>query len=513
VPQHPHAPDAISRRAILAAVGTFALAGGARGRIAAAQGSTLRIGLVNFPPNIRPHHNTGSSQMAVKLQLFRGLLAYDSGGQLVPEMAETWRAEGSNAYVFTLRENLRFHDGSPVTAEDVKYTVEQILDPSTAAYLRPDFSVVERVEVTGPRAGRFVLKQPSAVLPHLVASYHAGIIPAKGTLAAPGVPIGSGPFRLGNVERGSSITVERFDGFYKPGRPRMQRIVFRGFGDENLRVAALDAGDVDIIEGVPWQSFGAIEANPRLKMDTTVGPFMYLVFNGRTGPFADPRVRQAVGYAVRRDEVIKAALFGRGQPLGALPYPQGSPFETPEGFTHDLPRARRLLAEAGMPNGFPTTLLATSSPTLHTATAEVVQQNLKDIGIDVTLRLPEWATRVNMGNRGQFEFAVMGSVGNWPDPDAVSAFITGPAAYTRSFGLTSERIDGLLKAGREELDLERRRVIYADLQRAAAEEVPIVGLAWRSQAFGMRAGVQGFRNMPGSLTFYAPVTLEDATLG
>ncbi|WP_426955111.1 ABC transporter substrate-binding protein [Muricoccus radiodurans] len=503
----------ITRRAALAAGAGITLAGGARARIAAAQGATLRVGLVNFPPNIRPHENSGSSSMAVKLQLYRGLLSYDGQGRLVPEMAESWAAEGNRAYVFTLRENSRFHDGSPVTAADVKHTIDSITAGNSTAYLRPDFSVVERVEVTGPRSGRFVLKEPSAVVPHLVASYHAGIIPARGTLAAPGLPIGSGPFRLGAQERGTSITVERFDGFYKPGRPRVARIVFRGLPDENLRVSALQSGDVEIVETLPWQSFDTVEGDSRLRLDATVGPFMYLTFNARTGPFTDPRVRQAVGFAVNRDDVVKAALFGRGAPLGALPYPQGTAFETPDLFTHDPARARQLLAAAGVPNGFSCSLLATSTPVLHAATAEVVQQNLRDVGIDVTLRVPEWATRVTQGNRGQYEFAVMGSVGNWPDPDAVTAFITGPPAYPRSFGFESARIEGLLKAGREELDEAKRRTIYADLQRAAAEEVPIVGLAWRSQAFAMQKAVTGFRNLPGSLTFYAPVTLEDAALG
>ena len=494
----------IRRRALLAS--GAALAAGP----ASAAADTLRVGLVNHPPTLRPFENSGSSQVAVKLCMHRGLLSYSADGALQPELAESWRMEGPAAYVFQLREAATFHDDTPVTAEDVKATIEQIAGGKTTAYLRPDFGIVERVEVEGPKRLRIVLRQNSAPFPHLLASYHAPVLPAKADPA--GQPPGAGPYRFAAQERGQSITLERHAGFYKPGRPRMQRLQFTAYADETLRVAALEAGDVDIIEGLPWQSFTAIEANPRLVLDATTGPFMYLTFNARSGPFTDARVRRAVGFAVKREEVVRAALYGRGTPLEALPYPQQAGVVEDPVWRYDPTRARALLAEAGVAEGFACTLLSTTNPTLHQATAEVVQHNLAEIGIKVALELRDWSTRVAMGNRGQYEFSVMGSVLNWPDPDAAGAFIAGPAAYPRSFGFASPRIDALLQAGRQELDPVRRRAIYAALQQEAAAEVPFVGLAWRSQAFAMRRGITGFRNMPGSLTFYAPFTLEDAAL-
>ncbi|MCI0755635.1 ABC transporter substrate-binding protein [Teichococcus vastitatis] len=503
----------LGRRAAMGVAGGLVLLGSARSRIAAAAEGTLRVGLVNFPPNIRPLENTGSSQAAVKLMIYRGLLSYGADGRLQPEMAESWQADGAAAYRFVLRANAKFHNGDAVTAEDVKFTIEEILRGDSIAYMRPFLSVVERVEVMGPREGRIVLKEPSTPFPHLMASYHAPVLSAKKAMSQ-GLPVGTGPFRLAAVERGSAITVERFAEFYKPGIPRVSRIRFQGYGDENLRVAALEARDVDIIEGVPWQSMSAVEQNPRLRMDATVGPFMNLLFNTQSGPFTDARVRRAVAYAVKRDEVVRAATYGRGAPLFGLPFP--APFDdlpSANIFSYDPGKARQLLREAGVGNGFSATLLATSSPTLHQSTAEVVQQNLREIGIDVALRLPEWGTRVALGNRGQYEFAVFGTVAPWPDPDALAMFMGGNGAYTRSHGFTSARIDGLFQAGRQETDPSRRRQIYDDLQQAAAEECPIVWLSLRSQAFGMQASVQGFSNMPGSLTFYAPVSLEQTTPG
>lgn len=503
----------IGRRGLLGVAGGVFLAGAAPARIAAAAEGTLRIGLVNFPPNIRPLENTGSSQAAVKLMLYRSLLSYDREGKLRNEMAESWEAESPSAYRFRLRANMRFHDGEAVTAEDVRFTLQEILAENSTAYMKPFLSVVEKVEVLGPLEGRILLKEPSIPFPHLMASYHAPILSAKKGVVG-GLPAGTGPFKLAAVERGSSIEVERFEGFYRPSLPKVARIRFQGYSDENLRVAALEAGDVDIIEGVPWQSMAAVEGNPRLKLDSTVGPFMNLLFNTRTGPFTDARVRRAVAYAVKRDEVVRAAHYGRGTPLFGLPYP--APYDDlPSAgiFSYDPMRAKQLLQEAGVGNGFACTLLATSSPTLHQSTAEVIQQNLKEVGIDVTLRLPEWGTRVAMGNRGQYDFTVFGTVAAWPDPDALSMYLSGSNAYTRSHGFSSEKIDALLQAGRREADPAKRREIYDELQKQAAEECPIVWLTMRSQAFGMKSGVQGFHNLPGSLTFYAPITLDETALG
>jgi peptide/nickel transport system substrate-binding protein len=496
----------LTRRQVFATAAATTLIRPAR----ATPAGTVSIGLVNYPPNLRPFENSGSSQGAFKLAVFRSLLSYDIKGNLVPELAETWTVESPTVHVLKLRENARFHNGEPVRAEDVKYTYEQIVKPGSTAYLKPEFGIVDRVEIIDPLTVRIVLQQPSAPFGHLLASYHAPILSAK--VADVNAPIGAGPYRFVSQERGVAIDVERFPQYYKPGRPKAARIRFIAYGDETLRAAALEAGDVDIIEGVPWQNMDALERNPRVKLDNTDGPFMYLLFNAKTGPFTDARLRRAVGFAIKREEIVKTAMYGRGSVLEALPYPPGTSFSgaTEKFWGYDPDRARKLMAEAGFPNGFKAKLLATSSPTLHQATAEVVQANLAEIGISVELSLPEWGTRVAMGNRGQYEFAVMGVVGVWPDPDSLATYLaTAPGAYSRPFGFSSAKIDSLLAAGRSELDPARRRVIYDELQHVAAEEAPIVGLAWRTQAYGMQRGVTGFANMPGFLTFYSPILLEE----
>ncbi len=371
-------------------------------------------------------------------------------------------------------------------------------------------SDVQGVETPDDRTVRIIMKEPVSMLPTWMASYHLPIVSRQSDKDS---FVGAGPFELKAQERGVSLELEPFARFYRPGLPRLKRIRAIAYADENLRVAALRTGDVDLIEYVPWQAMDAIAAEPSLALDTMDGPFMFLVFNGSRAPFNDPRVRKAVAHAIRRDDVVKAAFFGRGSALQQLPIASSSPFYNPEfkdGWKYDPELARQLLAQAGHSNGIKCSLLSTAQYGMHKDTAEVVQQHLAAVGIQAELNLPDWATRVATGNRGQYDIAVMGTAADSNDPDGLSNFIDGSlsASYVRSTGLPIPRITELLAAGRAEFDESKRREIYKEIERITIEQAPIVGLTWRSQGYAMRKGVSGFRNLPGALTFYSGLTFE-----
>jgi len=501
-----------SRRAVMAGGAAFAGAFLAPRGLRAQGKDTLRFALSSFPANLRPFQHVGTSAGAIKLMIHRGLIGYDAAGKLRGEIAESYRADGERAYVFELRENARFHNGDPVTGEDVNFTIEQIAGAKSTAYLKAAYEIVESVEVKG-RSVRIVLKAPSATFPFHLASFNAPIISAKST---DNEAIGCGPYRITGTERGTRIDLAAFDGFYRPGFPKTPKLACIAYADENLRVAALQAGDVDLIEYVPWQSMESIANNSALKLDATDGPFMGLVFNVKQGPFANAKVRQAVAYAVNRADIVKAAFFGRGTPMEGMPVVPNSPFYDAARESHwkqDIAKAKQLLAEAGLPNGFQTTLLSSAQYGMHKDTAEIVQQSLAAVGIQVTLQLPDYATRLQMGNRGQYEFAVVGYALDYEDPDAMSSFLAGStASYQRSFGFENKAITELLAKGRGELDPAARKRIYDDLMRLALEEAPMVGLAWRSQGYAFRREVEGFRSLPGSLSFYSPVTLAETAI-
>jgi ABC-type transport system substrate-binding protein len=244
---------------------------------------------------------------------------------------------------------------------------------------------------------------------------------------------------------------------------------------------------------------------------------MYLLFNGSQPPFNDARVRKAIAHAVKREEIVKAAFFGRGSPLAHLPIIEQSEFfnaDLKDAWHYDPDLARKLLAEAGHPNGFACTFLSTAQYGMHKDSAEVVQQNLAAVGIKAELQLPDWATRVQLGNRGQYQMAMGGTAADSNDPDGLAALIDGSLApsYIRSHGIRLARVEELLRAGRAEYDTAKRKSIYRELEKVVIAEAPIVGLAWRSQGYAMRKEVTGFKNMPGALSFYSGLTLEETAV-
>jgi len=495
----------ISRRTLLGAATVLPFAAGAR---AAWQADTLTFGLSSYPPNLQPWASVGTAALTVKACLFRGLLSFGPDGQVRGELAERWERDGDHGWVFHLRE-AKFHNGAPVTADDVKWTFEQIGSEKGGAYLRGQLRDLASVEMPDPRTVRLVTKTPIVTIPLILATPFAPII-AKDTLAA---PVGAGPYTLSGQERGVSLDLEAFPDYYRPGVPKLKRLRFVAYADENARVAALQAGDVDLIEYVPWQSMASIEADPKLKLDAVDGPYMGLAFNGGTGPFQDARLRQAVAVAIRREEIIKAAFFGRGTSLENIPIAKVSEFYNEQyahGWKYDPDRAKKLMADAGVGGGFACTLLSTAQYGMHKSTAEIVQQHLGEIGIAVTLNLPDWPTRVTLGNRGQYELCVQGQAPDNNDPDGLSAYIDGdlPPDNARSAHLPTPRIHELLAQGRAEFDNAKRHAIYDELQKVSLGVVSLAGLCWRSQGYAMARDVQGFANLPGGLNFYSGYSLE-----
>jgi ABC-type transport system substrate-binding protein len=494
------------------------LAGGAAAamlpfvRIPAARARTpgvLTFGLSSYPPTIQPWASSGTAAATIKLMIHRGLVSFASDGNLQPELAESWSRDDDTTWTFKLRE-ARFQNGEKVTSADVKWSFDQIADERSTAYYRAEMQRIDRVDTPDDRTVRIVTKQPLVTLSSWLASYHMPIV----SKASPrGGAIGAGPFVLKGQERGVSLDLERFAGYYKLGLPKLKAIRAVAYADENLRVAALRSGDVDLIEYVPWQAMDAIAADPGLSLDAIDGPFMYLVFNGSRPPFNDSRVRRAVAHAIKREELVKAAFFGRGSALEHLPIPESSPFYSAEfknAWRYDPALAKRLLAEAGHSGGITCSLLSTAQYGMHKDTAEVVQQHLAAVGINAQLNLPDWATRVTTGNRGQYDLGVMGTAADSNDPDGLAAYLDSGLApsYVRSFGLKIDRIGQLLDAGRATFDDAKRRVIYREMEQVAIEQVPIVGLTWRSQGYAMRKAVSGFHNLPGALTFFSGMTFE-----
>ena len=502
---------ALTRRTVLAGATTLPLLA----RAATRTPGVLRFGLSTYPPTLAPWANAGTAAGTAQYLMNRGLLGYDGDGKMAGEMAETWSRDG-DAWVFKLRD-ATWQNGKTLESGHIKWNFEQIAAEKSTAYMRRQCQEIAAIETPDARTLRLVMKSPNATFPFSLATYFMPMVYPESVGRETPQGIGAGPFVLKNAERGVGLDFEAYPKYYKPGLPKLKGVRLTAYADENLRVAALQSGDLDLIEYVPWQSMQAIEADPRLVLRTTQGPFMYLVFNGKAGPLADKRVRQAVAHAIRRDDVVKAAFFGRGAPLAGVPIDPHSPyFDQPlsAGQAYDPAKSKALLAEAGFPNGFSTSLLSTATYGMHKDTAEIVQQSLAAVGVQVELRLPDWSTRVTQGIRGQYDMGVMGSGAESNDPDGVSNVVDGDLSnsYERSINLPTPAIHELLAKGRAEFDQAKRRAIYDQMQKDVLDDANFVGIAWRAQGYAFSKDLHGFQNLPGALTFFSGTTLDGAEL-
>lgn len=485
------------------------------GRAMAGTPGHLKFGLSSYPPSMNQWANAGTAAATVKYQLYRGLVSYDGQGRLASELADNWSVEGDVTYVFKLRKNAYFHDGTPVTSKDVKASFDAIRAEGSAAYLNGAFKIINRIETPDTKTVRIILNNKSASFIYVLASNWALVVSAKSIANDPENPVGSGPYKIVKIERGARIEMEAFGNYYKPGLPRSKKLTFIAYKDENLRVAAIEAGDVDIIEYVPWQHMESVSNNNKLDLQTTDGPFMYLMFNNNHPALSKAKVRDAIGYAIKREDVMAAAFFGRGNPLYGIPIPTKSPYYNSKLANHwryDPAKAKAMLAEAGYPNGFEANLLSTGQYGMHQDTAEVCQQHLQAIGIKVKLSLPDWATRVDLGNKGQYDIGVMGSAGEFNDPDYLGHFIDGRicSPLSCSNGLSDSKLNALLDAGRTELDEVKRKSIYDKVQMRFNEIIPIVTINWRAQGYATQKNTRGFQNIPGFLTFFSGLMIENA---
>lgn len=495
------------------------MAAGAVGVSPAAAPATIVFGLSSEPPNLDPALNTGTAAATVKLQLYRGLFRFGPTGVLEKDLVASYEHPTPVTYVFHLQPGLRFSDGSTLTAADVVFTFERIADPKIGAYLAKRLAIVQSVSAPDRQTVRVVLRAPDAAFLQLLALPYSAIV-SKAFALDHGdnlktVTLGEGPYVLTQWQRGVQLTVSRNPYYYRRGLPRTPTIRFVFYADDNTRVAALESGSVDLIEYVPWQAIAAIRANPQLDYQGTDGPFMYLVFNLTQPPFNDARVRRAVGHAIDREAILKTAFFGRGSAIYGLPIPKDSLAYDPalaHFYSYDRTKAKQLLTEAGLANGFTATLLSTAQYGMHKDTAQVVQQDLNEIGNHVTLSLPDWATRVSLGNQGRYQFAVSGTTGDYNDPDFLTGlFHSGPTYYNNAAGFSDTAIDRLLDLGRAAPERERKAV-YNRIQEKALSESPYIFLTWREQGYAYRKGLDGFRNLPGFLTFDSGYTLEDAAI-
>ncbi|MBC7894981.1 MAG: peptide ABC transporter substrate-binding protein [Cytophagaceae bacterium] len=469
--------------------------GGAKEGATGTGGGTLRIPLINDPilnPIIAP--DIGS--VLVNKVIFSGLVRPDEQFRPTPDLALSWMSsDDGKAWTFQLRPGVTWHDGVPFTADDVKFTFDQVLDLSSGSRLRSDFAAVEGVDIVDSLTVRFRLKAPFAPLLTLL-GYNAGILPRHAFVGMKltdaiafnrSTPIGTGPFKVERVSPGQSVSLVRNDAYYG-ARPALDGIVFKVVPEVNAQVAQLRAGELDLITIEP-ANLGSVAGVTTITVhQVPVVQHAYVGFNNRLPMFASPLVRRALGYAVDRAAIVSGVLKGYADvPRGTIPAVLREFHDTTLALVpYAVDSARALLAQAGWtpgPNGqlqdragqaFAFELLVGKGNPTHEQAALAVQQDLQKVGIAVTIRTMEFAALV----RDHVLPGTFRAVLIWwttpGDPDQYAFYASGQD--NNNVRWSNRAADSLLAAGRATLDTTRRREIYHAFQRIERDDPPVLVL-------------------------------------
>ncbi len=466
----------------------------------ALDGGNMINAMTGEPSGLIPMIAGESAASAIASNIFNSLLKYDKNLELEGELAESWTISSDHRTItFKLKPDMKWADGKPLTSADVLFTWQLVTDENTRTPYGADYKLVIKAETPDARTFRVSYQEPYA--PALDTWAGLQILPKHllegqdiNTTAFVRNPVGSHYYKLEQWRNGERISLVR-NPLATQGEARIERLVSRFIPDAASQFLELMADNIDTMNLNPIQYARIFPSRPDLTQKIGLykelgNSYTYLGFNLKRKPFDDLRVRQAINYAINKQELIDGVLLGLGEPVSS-PYKPGTRWTNPElkPYPYDAHKAIALLKEAGYADhdgdgildkdGQPLTFeMLTNQNKQREMSAVLIQRRLKEIGIDARIRVLEWASFIGRFIKtGEFDAVVLG----WSlslDPDQYSIWHSSQQApgQFNFLGYSNPQVDRLLEQGRLELDIEKRTKIYHEFARHLLEDSPIVYL-------------------------------------
>ncbi len=468
-------------------------------------GGTLKFGMLRDPVGWDPHINQGQTTYSIMNNIYEALIRYSLKGALEPGLAVKWENPDPTTYILQLRRNVKFHSGNPFTAEDVKFSLERIMDPKTAATRAKEFSEVQSIAVLDPYTVKITLKKPDAPFLELLASGEVMMVDKKWAESGGNfkqAASGTGPFKLGSFETGVRYTLVKNPDYWEQPYPYLDRIEYASIPKDEVRMQALQTGNVDMTEYIPWQYIKTLEKDPNVQVFIGYDTFNVIRMNPKRPPFDNVKVRQAFNYLIDRKEVIDLAWGGLSRPMEAALIPEGHwAYPNIHAWSYDPAKAKRLLAEAGVNPATTKIVFDSTTLSVHMDDAQIIVTQLQKAGFtQVELKPMDVPTQQKKRVSGDYQFFIDGFSLPWPDPDFYSVWFSssGPL-YGRTVGFADDALDKLLDEGRSTLDQAKRKAIYAQVEQRIIDLAPWVFLHWRPMGEATRSSVKGYTRLPGAL--------------
>lgn len=480
-----------------------------------AEGATLAYGLSAEPTDIKTGVDQGSAAKEVTALVRRGLLQYNADGEPAPALASDYEvSEDGLTYSFTLRSDLTFSNGDPLTSADVKRTFEYFAGDDNGANYQGEFANVSEIETPDDTTVVLTLAEPQTAFPNVLADPLSAIVPEE-PLDESGAPVGAGPFMITDYSKGVSFTLEANPDFYNADAVGLERIEMTFMPDAQTRVKALTSGQVQFIDYVPASDYETLENTDGVTLDSAPGLYGGVLLNLEEGPVADQTVRQALAYAIDVESLTEVGTLGYGTSGGGLPIPEDNPYydeEQAAHFTHDPEKAKELLAEAGYEDGLSLDLLTTSQYFGYTERAQVIKSNLEEIGIQVEIVTGDYANLITRGDSGSYDLLISGPPAAMNDPAALSGAFLGGPSFVRSYGINQDLYADLLNEGAQTPDGPEREEIYHEIGEIYLEDVPFITTGQGATAFAYTDSVEEFEMLSGPLNYSSLYSFENVQL-
>ncbi|MCB9105810.1 MAG: LysM peptidoglycan-binding domain-containing protein [Anaerolineales bacterium] len=484
-------PASEAAQASLAEIGTDISADEAQ------PGGTLKVAFQNEWAGLDPHTVSSYSSYQILNNVLEGLTFYDNNLNLVPWLAESWeQSEDGLTWTFHLREGVMFTNGREMTAEDVKWSFERLIDPATGAGNAARVGPPEtQIEVIDDYTVAITHPEPFGIFPQSIGFDKSTGIVAKESVNEDGIivePIGTGPFQISEVEGTTRMVLTKNENYWQEGLPYLDAIEITPIPDDTVRETALLSGDVDWVLSIAPQNYESLEANPDVVVSTAPQlSYDYMGINLTREPFTDVRVRQAIALALDREEIAAAGYFGLAETIEG-PTGPGSPWYFDYApYGQDIERAKELLAEAGYPDGFEMELLPTVQYGETVRAAQVIQQQLAAIGITASINAPEWSQWLEL--EGNFNYDAY--ICNWNgliDADQYYYLQHKSDQVFNFTGYDNPEFDELVTEARSTSDFDERYQIYQDLNQILVDDAPYIYMYNKLEIRAYSPQVKGF---------------------
>ncbi|AOJ65671.1 glutathione ABC transporter substrate-binding protein [Burkholderia ubonensis] len=465
-----------------------------------------------------PYDSNDTVSQAAAKSFYEGLFGFDKDMKLVDVLATGYTASpDAKIYTVKLRQGVKFQDGTDFNADAVKVVFDRVTDPANKLKRYNLFRVIEKTEVVDPYTVRFTLREPFSAFINTLAHPSAVMI-SPAALKKWGReiglhPVGTGPFEFVEWKQTDDMKVKKYAGYWKKGYPKIDMIDWKPVIDNNTRAALMKAGQADLAFRIPYEQVADLKTNP--KLDVVERPSIvvrYISLNTLQKPFDNPKVRQALNYAINKEALAKVAFSGFAMPAPGV-VPPGVEYATKTGpWPYDPAKARALLKEAGYPNGFESTLWSGYNNTTSQKVIQFVQQQLAQVGVKVQVQALESGERVSKVESAQdpasapvrmFYIGWSSSTGeaNWALTPLLASASKPPKLFNTAYyqnGLVDEGLEKALST----TDRAKKAEYYAGVQKQIWADAPWIFLVQEKIVYARSKRLQGMYVMPdGSFNF------------